>query len=151
MPLKAALNFARWAKFAPFALRKIFALLTSLLDASYYLCNQTVKLSPQLFILLRGYIPALLVFPFLPFFQAPEKPIFYLVCVGQGIFIAYHDFAGFKAIRRFGAEIVSSILPLSTGMLFVFWLVAEPSMSVQYWMNKTQFLLITASVTGIIY
>ena len=105
----------------------IFALLTSMIDAIYNLGKQTTSLSATLFILYRGYITAILAFPFLFFFPAPQYWEFYALCIIQGSIVAFNDYINFKGIKRYGAEIVASIQPLSTGLLFFAWLIISPS------------------------
>lgn len=129
----------------------IFALLTSMIDAIYNLGKQTTSLSATLFILYRGYITAILAFPFLFFFPAPQYWEFYALCIIQGSIVAFNDYINFKGIKRYGAEIVASIQPLSTGLLFFAWLIISPSTLGIYLSNKIIFSLIMLSLFGIIY
>lgn len=129
----------------------IFALLTSFIDAIYNLGKQTAKLSPTLFILYRGYITAILALPFLFFFPAPKHWEFYALCFIQGSIIAFNDYVNFKGIKKFGAEIVASIQPLSTGLLFFAWLIISPSTLGIYLSNKIIFILILLSLFGIMF
>lgn len=129
----------------------IFALLTSFIDAIYNLGKQTTKLSPTHFIIYRGYITAILALPFLFFFQAPKYWEFYALCITQGTLVAFNDYINFKGIKKYGAEIVASIMPLSTGMMFFAWLIISPSTLGIYLSNKITFCLILLSLFGIIF
>ena len=129
----------------------VFAVLSSLCDAFCGLGKQSLKLSPKAFILYRGYIPAILALPFLFIIPMPKYWQFYALCILQGSVIAYHDFIHFKAIKKYGAEVVSSIMPLSTGLLFVLWLVIVPETMSEYWADKKLFIMISLSLLGIIF
>ena len=124
----------------------IFAILTSIINSFYDMGKQTIKLTPTIFILFRGYITAFIALPFLFLYPYPTHWQFYALCTLQGAIVAYNDLINYKATKKYGAEMVSAIQPLSTALLFFVWFFIAPSILQEYWANKTTFLLIILSI-----
>lgn len=129
----------------------LFVIITSLFNCAYYFGNQIAKLSPNVFMFYRGAVPALLLLPFLPVVTYVASWQFYAFCVLQGFVIAFIDYRNFYAMRKWGAEAVSSLHPLSIGAVFLLWLLIKPSVMTGYVDNCWRFLGIILALSGVIY
>ena len=129
----------------------IFALATSICAACYYICNQNCKLSPGIFIVYRGFIAALAVLPFAVFIVPNFAWPFFLIATLQGVAVSYLDYNIYKLFRKYGAEAVSSIQPLSVLVTFVLWLIIRPSLLFLYMENLWRFAIIVLCISSIVY
>lgn len=129
----------------------LFVIITSLFNCAYYFGNQIAKLSPNVFMFYRGAVPALVLLPFLPFMTYVSSWQFYAFCVLQGFVIAFIDYRNFYAMRKWGAEAVSALHPLSIGAVFVLWLLIKPSVMLGYVDNFWCLAGIVSALLGIIY
>jgi hypothetical protein len=129
----------------------IFALITSFLYAAYYICNQESKLKPEIFIIYRGLLAALIATPLVIFYHHTFPWQFYAIVLFQGITISYMDYKYFQAFHKFGAEIVNSIKPLTVMITFILWLIITPSMLNTYLAAPYRSAIIVISLTAIIY
>lgn len=129
----------------------IYALATSICAAVYYICNQNCKLSPHLFIIYRGFIPALIILPITLFLSPNFEWPFFLIAILQGFGVSYLDYHIYKLFQKYGAESVASVQPLSVLITFVFWLLIRPSLLVTYMENMWHFALIVLAVLCIVY
>lgn len=128
----------------------LFAVMASIVNAVYYLCNQNIRLQPSVFMIYRGIVVALMALPFLFFYQPIEAWQFYGIAILQGTIVAYSDFAILKANREYGAETVGSIRPMDVGLIFLIWCFIEPSIILQYLQSPLKSVLILLSMCGIV-
>ena len=68
----------------------------------------------------------------------------------QGALIAFVDGKFFVALRRWGAEVATSLQPFSIGITFVLWLIISPSTILVYLREPLVALLIVAAMAGIV-
>lgn len=129
----------------------LFVIITSLFNCAYYFGNQIAKLKPNVFMFYRGAFPALVLLPFLPLMTFVSAWQFYAFCVLQGFVIAFIDYRNFYAMRKWGAEAVSALHPLSIGAVFVLWIVLKPLILADYIDNLGRFVGIIIALVGIIY
>ena len=129
----------------------IFALATSICAACYYLCNQNCKLKPDIFIVYRGFIVALLVLPITLFIAPSFAWPFFLIAILQGFAVSYLDYNIYKLFQKYGAEAVSSIQPLSVLLTFVLWLIIRPDLLFLYMENIKRFIIIVLCISAIVY
>lgn len=129
----------------------LFVIITSLFNCAYYFGNQVAKVTPNVFMFYRGAVPALILLPFLPFVKYVDAWQFYALCVFQGFVIAFIDYRNFRAMRKWGAEMVSSLHPLSIGVVFILWILIKPSILLNYTENLWHFGGIIIALLGIIY
>ena len=128
-----------------------FAVLTSILYATYHIGNQESKLKAELFIIYRGFLTAVVATPFVLIYHYIFPWQFYALILFQGITISYMDYKYFQAFQKFGAENVNSITPLTVMITFILWLIIEPSMIDTYLAHPLRSIIIIASLMGIIY
>ncbi len=129
----------------------ICTIMASLFSAAYYFGNQGVKVNPHAFMFYRGFVPFALLLPFIgvvPFIPAWQ---FYVFCIIQGCVIVFIDYRNYRAMRVWGAEIISSLHPLSIGIVFLLWFTLHPqylltSARNMYWLVGT-----VAALCGVIY
>lgn len=129
----------------------IFAFFTSIVNSTYYICNQNAKFSPSVFIIYRGFIVALFALPCLFFYDIITAWQFYAIAIIQGIITAYNDLTSFKANQKYGAETVSSIIPINVSFTFIMWCFLEPLIIVKYAQAPIKSLFIIMALGGIIY
>jgi hypothetical protein len=129
----------------------IYTVIASLFSAAYYFGNQSVKVNPHAFMFYRGFVPSVVLLPLI--FFVPFIPVwqFYVACVLQGCIIVFIDYRNYRAMRVWGAEIISSLHPLSIGLVFLLWFVLNPqylltSAQNMYWLGGT-----VAALCGVIY
>ncbi|MBQ8482093.1 MAG: hypothetical protein IJ532_06120 [Alphaproteobacteria bacterium] len=129
----------------------LYVVLASFWATVYYFGNQIANITPNVFMIYRGAIPALLLLPFLPFVSYIQVWQFYAFCVLQGGVIAFVDYRNFKAMRAWGAEAVSALHPLSIGAVFILWILVKPQILLGYMNDWGRFCLIIIALCGIIY
>ena len=127
----------------------IFAVLTSIINSFYDMGKQTIKLTPTIFILFRGYITAFIALPFLFLYPHPTHWQFYALCILQGAIVAYNDLINYKATKKYGAEMVSAIQPLSTAFLFFVWFFVAPSILCVLVVDSV--FQVVVSITSVLY
>ena len=129
----------------------VYAIIASFWTCAYSFGNQIAKVSPNIFMVYRGVVPILLLLPFIGIIDFIDVWQFYAVCVFQGGLIAYIDYRNFRAMRVWGAEIISSIHPFNIGLVFVMWLIFHPYAIVEYIENPIRFLLIVLALSGVVF
>lgn len=88
--------------------------------------------------------------PFVGLFTPVPHWEFYALCMLQGALIAFVDGKFFVALRRWGAEVATSLQPFSIGITFVLWLIISPSTILVYLREPLVALLIVAAMAGIV-
>lgn len=129
----------------------LFAFLNSWIGAFYYLCNQKSRLTTDVFIIYRGFIPALIATPLMLFYHYVFPLEFYLVVLFQGFIISYMDRKYFEAFHKFGAENVNSIQPLTVIITFILWLLIEPQIVLTYLSDPYRSMVIVLSIIVIVF
>lgn len=129
----------------------IYAIMASLWTCVYFFGNQAAKTSPNIFMVYRGVVPVLLLLPFIGLVHPIASWQFYFICILQGGVIAYIDYRNFRAIRVWGAEVISSIQPFNIGIVFVLWLLLKPHSIGRYLENPLHFALIVAALAGVVF
>lgn len=128
----------------------VFALLTSFFNAAYFLLNQKMAMKASLFMVYRGWAVFFMLLPFAGLFTPVSHWEFYALCTLQGALIAFVDGKFFVALRRWGAEVATSLQPFSIGITFVLWLIISPSTILVYLREPLVALLIVAAMAGIV-
>ena len=128
----------------------LFSVLASIVNAIYFMCLQNIHLQSRIFMIYRGMAVALMVVPFLFFYQPLIAWQFYAIALAQGLIIAALDLRLFKANHRYGAETVSSITPLTVAAVFIIWCIIEPAIIIRYAQSPLQSTCILAALSGII-
>lgn len=128
----------------------VFALLTSFFNAAYFLLNQKMAMKASLFMVYRGWAVFFMLLPFAGLFTPVSHWEFYALCTLQGALIAFVDGKFFVALRRWGAEVATSLQPFSIGIIFVLWLIISPSTILVYLREPFVALLIVAAMAGIV-
>ncbi|MBP5215052.1 MAG: hypothetical protein J6039_00645 [Alphaproteobacteria bacterium] len=129
----------------------IFALLTSLIYALYYICNQNSRLKAEIFIIYRGFLAALMATPLVLIYFHVFPWQFYAIALFQGLTISYMDYKYFQAFHEFGAENVNSVKPLTVLIIFVLWLILKPSIIGHYMATPLRSAVILAALATIIF
>lgn len=129
----------------------VFALLTSVIKALYFLCNQNCKLKADIFIIYRGFFLALLATPFtlLHFHIFPWQ--FYAIVLFQGLLLSYSDYRYFQMFQKFSARNVNAVAPLGVLVIFILWLILKPETIKTYLQTPMRSCVIVLSIILIIY
>jgi hypothetical protein len=102
------------------------ALIYSPLVACVILANQEFQISGRLMAIWRHFGVAVLVTPAVFFITWPKEPIFYFAVISTCGFVAHSDRKLYEATAKYGAGIISRILPLGIWVSFVLWAVISP-------------------------
>lgn len=129
----------------------VFALAVSWFHAFYYIGNQNSRLKPTLYIIYRGLLTAVSVLPALLFFMPDFQWQYFPIVIVQGLAISFTDLKYFHALKKFGAENVCAIKPLTVLITFALWLVIRPYMLTYYLNNLIRSLIIISSISLIVY
>ena len=129
----------------------LFVMVASLFTAVYYFGNQLIRVSANVFMLYRGLMPVLVLLPFLPWIGIIETWQFYMCCVIQGVVIAFIDNLNYRAMQKWGAEIVSALHPLSIGVVFVLWFIFNPAQIMIFGQHPWQFVCTVLALSGVVY
>jgi len=129
----------------------IFALAVSLFQALYYVGNQNSRLQPGIFIVYRGFLAAVAVIPLLLFCVHDFSWQFYTLVIAQGLAISFVDLKYFHAFKKFGAEVVCTIKPLTVLLTFGLWLIIKPYMLTRYLDTPLRSLIIITAIIAIVY
>lgn len=128
----------------------VVAIFASFIFAMYIFANQIFKLKGSLVMIYRGIGAAIVLLPFVPFVAGVENPLFYYLCIFQGILIAYLDNRLFNAASRFGAELTSVIQPISVLFGLVMWFCIVPHQFLDLCQNPLRLILTILSIFGIV-
>lgn len=129
----------------------IVAIFCSLLTAIFLYTNQVFKLAGPLFMVLRGFGQFFSLLPFMMFFHPIHNITFYILCATQGCIIAFNDYRLLRSAKAFGAEVTSSLQPLSIGLIFILWLVINPADLTAMLNAPLHLFLILACLLGITF
>ena len=125
------------------------AIIGGFLLGLYFRLNQNIRLNGIIFMTFRGFILVAATLPFIPFFTPVPHWQFYVFCILNGAGIAFIDYFSFKAIRFWGAEVVTAMQPLNVGITFVLWLAIKPRLIVFYIQQPIKFGLIVLCLAGV--
>ena len=129
----------------------LLTLISGLFTAAYYWGNQLAKLNPFVFMFYRGFVPVIVLLPFLPFIQFIDDWHFYALCLLQGGVIAFIDYGNFVAMNKWGTKVVSALRPLSFVLVFAFWTILRPTQFISYLHDPFYLSIIFLSFGGIVY
>lgn len=129
----------------------LIALLISFISSIYFLAIQNIKINANLFVLYRGWIISLMLLPVLLLNPVTFSFAFYVMSFVQGIFISYMDYQSFNVNKNYGAETVSSMMPFSVVLIFVFWCMIDPTLFMKYCRTPVRTCFILLSLVGIIF
>lgn len=129
----------------------LYALGASIVNAIYYIFNQNVRLQPSVFMIYRGIVVALIVLPVCLLYKPIEAWQFYAISIVQGLIISYNDLKSLKGHKKYGAENIGSVGPLSVAFVFFFWCLLEPLIILKYCQTPIKTFFILLSLSGIIY
>jgi len=128
----------------------VFALAAAILSAIYCLSAQNIKINANIFMVYRGWIFVILLFPILILKPVVFPVNFYIMSVVQGVISAYVDYVVFKINQQYGSETVSSILPFSVIITFIIWCFLDPALVETYVQNPMQTTMIIVAFAGFI-
>ncbi len=128
----------------------VFAFAAAILSAVYCLSAQNIKINANIFMVYRGWIFVIVLFPFLVLKPVIFPLNFYIMSIVQGGISAYVDYVVFKINQRYGSETVSSILPFSVIITFIIWCFLDPVLVKTYMQNPMQTGMILLAFAGFI-
>lgn len=129
----------------------LFALITSIANAFYYLSLQNAKINANAFMVYRGFIVVLMLLPVVLYFPVKFDLIFYLMSILQGVIVAYADYLCFKINKNYGSETVSSITPLTVVIVFVLWCFISPDIILNYLNHPIKTVFIIFALLGVVW
>lgn len=106
---------------------EIPALIYSPLVALLFIANQEFQLPGRLMAIWRHLGVAVVMTPAIFFITWPDNPIFYLAVLSTCGFVAHADRKMYAATAKYGAGIISRILPLGIWVSFAIWAIISPA------------------------
>jgi len=128
----------------------LVSIFASFVFGMYIFANQVFQLKGSLVMIYRGLGTAIVMLPFAFFVTPLDIPVFYGMCIFQGLVIAYFDNRMFNAARLFGAEITSVIQPLSVVLVFFTWFLIKPQQLFDLAQNPLKLVLTIVSIICIV-
>ena len=129
----------------------LFALITSIVNAFYYLSIQNAKINANVFMVYRGFLVVLMLLPVIVFFPVKFNFVFYLMSILQGIIVAYTDYLCFRINKNYGSETVSSITPLTVVIVFLLWCFISPDTVLNYLNQPLKTFFIICALLGVVW
>lgn len=105
----------------------LFAVLAALINATTRLSNQYLKLSGHSLTVLIKSLQILYFLPFLFFVEWPNSALFYVIACLTGPLVLLQDRAFFNFTAKHGAGAIARVEPLSIPLVFILWMVIQPS------------------------
>lgn len=128
----------------------LVAIFASFVFAMYIFANQIFKLKGSHVMIYRGIGAALVLLPFSLMVDGVADSTFYWLCILQGFLIAILDNRLFNAANKFGAEITSTIQPLSVLFGFVIWFIMMPTQFFELLQSPIRLIFTVISILGIV-
>lgn len=128
----------------------LVSVFASFVFGMYIFANQVFKLKGSLVMIYRGIGTALVMLPFAFLVPALDTPVFYYLCIFQGLVIAYFDNRMFNAAKIFGAETTAVIQPLSVVFVFFSWFLIKPQQLFDLAQNPLKLTLTIVAILCIV-
>ena len=106
----------------------VFAFCAGLMTALFVFSNQVFRLKGSMVMIYRGLGTAIFLLPFCFLVTPPESSVFYYLCCGNGLLIAFLDNRVLNAAKTFGAENAAMLQPLSIVFEFFAWFFFVPNL-----------------------
>lgn len=119
--------------------------------AAFQLTNQYAKVDGFDLAVMVKVVLVILFLPFTLYFGWPQEPLFYLFVGATAPLVLYGDKLFFDLAAEYGAGVISRIVPLNLILLFVGWLVVQPSLAMEYFSEPIIFSGIILALCSTIY
>lgn len=129
----------------------LYALIGTLGGVAMFLTSEYFKEGGIGFLTVIRVLSALSMLPFIWHAPWPSDPVFYYASAGAIILIPVIDIMFFRLSVSHGAGLLSRIIPVSTGLVFIAWLIIDGSLLLDYLQNPTRGAGITLSLIAIIF
>lgn len=128
----------------------IFAIISIFSNVAIAETNQHFqKTNGNLIVFWRGVIPFICLTPIAFIIEWPDNPWFYIATIATAPISAYSDGLKFEAPKRFGAAVVSRVIPNVIWVTFFLWLLFSTEYREEFTENIQQVVLtILAMVLG---
>lgn len=128
-----------------------FSLVSAVFSAGFYLVNQYWRMPGDMLVFTMRVMIVLLMTPFVQTLTWPDNPMFYatvLLTVAVG---TSSDVRTFNASAKFGAGMVSRLMPVTVLISFFLWFFIRPSLLFEYLAHPFLTLGILVSLGACVY
>jgi len=127
------------------------ALIAAMAIAMKTLVNEYFKVNPAQFLWWMRLFNILALLPAAFFIPCPVDPLFYVFVISGGVLFAYYDVILHEQTAENGAGVVSRIMALSVGAMFILWTAITPSLALEYLGHPLRSAGILGALGGGIY
>ncbi len=127
-----------------------FSLISAVFSAGFYLVNQYWRMPGDLLVFTMRIMIVALMAPFVAHLNWPQDPRFYVAVLATVIVGTSSDVRTFNASAKFGAGMVSRLMPVTVLIAFFLWFTIRPGLLFEYldrpWLTLGIFISIGACV-----
>lgn len=109
-----------------------FSLVSAIFSAGFYLVNQYWRMPGDLLVFTMRIMIVAMMTPFMSALVWPQSPLFYLAVVVTVAVGTSSDVRTFNASARFGAGMVSRLMPVTVLVAFFLWFAVRPLLLFEY-------------------
>lgn len=127
-----------------------FSLISAVFSAGFYLVNQYWRMPGDLLVFTMRIMIVALMTPFVAHLNWPDDPRFYATVLATVIVGTSSDVRTFNASAKFGAGMVSRLMPVTVLIAFFLWFAIRPALLFEYlakpWLTLGIFVSLGACV-----
>lgn len=109
-----------------------FSLISAVFSAGFYLINQYWRLPGDMLVFTMRIMIVVLMTPFVHTLDWPSNPLFYTAVAVTVILGTSADVRTFNASAKFGAGMVSRLMPVTVLVAFFLWFAVRPALLFEY-------------------
>jgi len=128
-----------------------FSLVSAIFSAGFYLVNQYWRMPGELLVFTMRIMIVVLMTPFVHTLSWPQNPLFYAAVLVTVMVGTSSDVRTFNASAKFGAGMVSRLMPVTVLVAFFLWFVLRPSLLFEYLARPWLTLGILVSLSACVY
>jgi hypothetical protein len=128
-----------------------FSLISTVFSAGFYLVNQYWRLPGDMLVFTMRVVIVAFMMPAVGGLDWPEDPLFYATVIVTVVAGTSADVRTFNASARFGAGMVSRLMPVTVLAAFFLWFAVRPSLLPEYLERPWLTLGVTASLAGCVF
>ncbi|MDP2205742.1 MAG: hypothetical protein Q8K65_05490 [Alphaproteobacteria bacterium] len=128
-----------------------FSLISAVFSAGFYLVNQYWRMPGDLLVFTMRIMIVALMTPFVHTLDWPDNPLFYAVVAITVAVGTSSDVRTFNASARFGAGMVSRLMPVTVLVAFFLWFAVRPALLFEYLARPWLTLGVLLSLASCVY
>jgi len=128
-----------------------FSLVSAVFSAGFYLVNQYWRMPGDFLVFTMRIMIVVLMTPFVAELNWPQDPRFYATVLATVIVGTSSDVRTFNASAKFGAGMVSRLMPVTVLIAFFLWFAIRPALLFEYLSKPWLAIGIMAALGGCVY